>query len=205
MGDILESATKNSVGRGIYSEDYPTQKQYEEAVRTFKPYADNIDLVIEGNHEERIIRDISFEIVQEFCHRIGKPEAYGKFSGIVNYRLFGGMVYSVYAWHGATNSIKESSAINTMLKMKDRVIAHIFLMGHTHKLLKLDRDIVIPNPGKDKCIEIQQMFVNTGTALDSGGYDEQKGLPMNRKGFCAIQIYANKRKQVFHHISDLMA
>lgn len=204
MGDLLELATKTSVGRSVYDENYPTQRQFEIAVETFGPYADLIDLVVEGNHEERIIRDTSFEITQEFCHRIGRFDAYGKFSGVVNYRLSSGLVYSFYAWHGATGGVTEASAINGLLSMRHRCVAHVYLMAHTHKLLKFEREIAVPVPDKEEMNVITQMFVNTGTAVQDGGYGEQRGLPLNRIGFGAIKIYADERRQVFHYIDDLI-
>lgn len=106
MGDLLEVATKHSVGRSVYDEDYPTGSQFEKAVELFKPIAKQIDLVIEGNHEERIIRDTSFEIVSELCHRLGIPHAYGKFAGILNTSV-GEHKYSTFAWHGASGGTKK--------------------------------------------------------------------------------------------------
>lgn len=204
MGDLLELATKTSVGRSVYDEEYPTQRQFEIAVETFKPYADIIDLVVEGNHEERIIRDTSFEITQEFCHRIGRFDAYGKFGSIVNYNLGNGMTYSAYAWHGSTGGVKESSAINALLGMRERVTSHLYLMGHTHKLLHFNRKLYVPAPDQEEPAIINQMFVNTGTAVDDGGYGAQKGLPLQRIGYGVIQIFANERKQIFHNIDDLI-
>lgn len=204
MGDLLEVATKTSVGRGVYDESYPTQRQFEIAVETFKPFAEQIDLVIEGNHEERIIRDTSFEIVQEFCHRIGRPDVYGKFSGLVNYRMGNGRTYSVYAFHGATGGTTESSVINAMLKMRESALAHLYLMGHTHKLMKFEREIVVPNPSENEPVVMNQMFVNTGASLDHGGYGEQKGLPRPLPGYGAIEIFRDEHKKIFHKIEDLV-
>jgi hypothetical protein len=205
MGDLLECATKTSVGRSVYDETMPTQKQFERAVEVFKPFADLVDLVIEGNHEERIIRDTSFEIIQEFCHRIDRPDAYGQFSGIVNYNLGSSLTYSLYAWHGATGGTKESSAINGLLGMRERCIAHIYAMGHTHKLLSFNREVKIPQPHKNELSTISQMFINTGTAVGDGGYGEQKGFATNRIGFGTVQLFADERKQIFHYIDDLVS
>jgi hypothetical protein len=204
MGDLMEVATKTSVGRSVYEESYPTQRQFEVAVETFSPIADLIDLVIEGNHEERIIRDTSFEIVQEFCHRIGRFDTYGQFSGVVNYQLGSDIVYSLYAWHGATGGTKEGSVINGLLGMRERVIAHLYAMGHTHKLLNFKRKLYVPQPGKDEVTAIEQMFVNTGTAVGDGGYGEQKGFAMNSIGYGAVQLFADERHMVFHRIEDLI-
>jgi hypothetical protein len=204
MGDLMEVATKTSVGRSVYEESYPTQRQFEVAVEQFKPYADLIDLVVEGNHEERIIRDTSFEIVQEFCHRIDRYDAYGQFSGVVNYNLGSNLTYSAYAWHGSTGGTKESSVINGLLGMRERCIAHLYFMGHTHKLLSFNRKVMVPQPHSDELAEIHQMFVNTGTAVGDGGYGEQKGFAMNSIGFGAVQIFADSRKQIFHRIDDII-
>jgi predicted phosphodiesterase len=204
MGDLMEVATKTSVGRSVYDENYPTQRQYEIAVEKLKPFADLIDFVVEGNHEERIIRDTSFEIIQEFCHRIGRPDAYGKFEGLVNYRMGSGLTYSVYVHHGATGGTTESSVANALLKQRERALAHIYLMGHTHKLFSFSRELYVPQPGELEPAKIKQMFVNTGAAVGDGGYATQKGLPMNRIGYGAIELFAEERKQVFHYIEDLI-
>lgn len=204
MGDILEVATKTSVGRSVYDERYPTQKQFEVAIEKLKPYADMIDLIIEGNHEERIIRDTSFEIVQELAHRIGRFDAYGKFSGIVNYTLGTGRTYSVFAWHGASNGTTESSVINSMLKMRELVVAHIYLMGHTHKLMSFNKEVWLPNPNSKEPVNMEQLFVNTGTALGYGGYGEQKGLPRVTPGFGVIEIFADEHKKIFHKLNSLV-
>lgn len=203
MGDMIELATKTSVGRAVYDEEYHTHKQFEEWVRLFSPYADIIDAVLVGNHEERIIKDTSFEIVQEFCHRIGRIDAYGGFSCVVNVVL-GKTLYSVFAWHGSGNSTTIAGAINSLNKMRERCVAHIYLMGHTHKLFSFPGSIKIPSPDGSETLEIEQLLVNTGSALDYGGYSEQKGLPIVKRGFGAVELFADRRKAVFHCIDDLI-
>ena len=203
MGDLLELATKTSVGRSVYDEAYPTQKQFEIAVETFKPYADLVDIIVEGNHEERIIRDTSFEITQEFAHRIGRFDAYSKFNGLVNTRV-GDMWYSSFVWHGATGGTTDAGAINSMLKMRERAICHMYYMGHTHKLFDLPREVYLPQPGQPEPTKMKQLFINTGSAVDEGGYSDQKGLPYNRIGFGAVQIFGTERKMIFNYIDDIL-
>jgi hypothetical protein len=203
MGDLFEVATKTSVGRGVYDEAYPTQKQYTKGAEIFKPYNDIIDCIIEGNHEERIIRDTSFEIMEEFSDKIRCADAYSKFDAIINYRL-GDLTYSVYAWHGSTGGCTEAAITNAMLKMREQAVCHLYLHAHTHKLFSIKRKLYIPNPGSDVPNELTQMFVNTGTSLDAGGYGVQKGLPLPLCGFGAIELFSDTRKMVFHRIEDLL-
>jgi len=203
MGDILELATKTSVGRGVYDETMHTQQQFDKAIKIFKPYADLIDIIVEGNHEERIIRDTSFEIVEEFSHRIGRPEAYAKFAGIVNTRV-GEQIYSSYVWHGSTGGTKEASALNALLSMRERALCHMYFMGHTHKLIAFKRKIFLPNPNGSAPLDLEQLFVNTGTALADGGYGEQKGFALQETGYGAVELFADTKQMIFHRISDLV-
>lgn len=83
-------------------------------------------------------------------------------------------------------------------------MSHIYAMGHTHKLLTFSRNIKVPNPNGDDLVELDQLFINTGSALDAGGYDEQKGYPLNTRGFGVVEIFSKKRKMIFHRISDLI-
>lgn len=204
MGDLLECATKTSVGRAVFEESYNLQDQYEKAVEAFKPVADLIDIVIEGNHEERHIRDTSKEIIQDFCHRLDRMDAYGQFSGIVNYRLGTDRTYSVFAWHGATGGVTEASVINAMLKMRESAITHMYFMGHTHKLLSFEREIALPAPAQDDAVVLKQLFVNTGASLEQGGYGEQKGFSRPLPGYGVVQLFADEHRKVFHKIEDLI-
>jgi hypothetical protein len=201
MGDLLECATKTSVGRGIYDESYPTQKQFEKIINIFKPYSDLIDGVVEGNHEERVIRDTSFEIMQEFCHRIDCFDKYSQFECIQNFHL-GDFNYSSYIHHGSSGGITESAAITSLLKMRERAIVNAYFLGHTHKLLSFTRRIHVPSTGSE-ALEIEQLFVNTGTALGGGGYGTQKGYPELSTGFGCVEIFRDEKKMIFHKISDL--
>lgn len=203
LGDLLEAATKTSPGRAVYDTSYNTQKQYEEIVEIFKPYADIIDVIITGNHEERIAKDSSIEILKEFAHRIDRPEIFAEYSSLVNVNV-GNLMYSFFVWHGATGSTKEAGAINSMLSMREKALAHCYMMGHTHKLLAINRKLAIPNPDSDKATELEQLFVNTGTSLGQGGYADMKGYPLQDIGFGAVQIFADERKMIFHYIKNLI-
>lgn len=203
LGDVLESATKTSVGRAVYEEKMHLQDQLDEAVRIFQPYADLIDIIVTGNHEERIAKDTSLEVLREFAYRIGREDAYSEFCGVVNVKLKN-LVYSSYVWHGATGAIRESTVVTAILKMREKVISHLYFMGHTHKLFSLSSEIAIPNFETEEVTVIKQLFVNTGSSLENSGYAEQKGYPFHRLGYGAVEIFANERKMVFHYIEDLI-
>ena len=203
MGDLLESATKTSVGRAVYEEKIHIQDQLDEAVKVFQPFSDLIDVIVIGNHEERITKDTSLEVLKEFAYRINRIDAYSDFGSIVNIKL-GNLIYSSYIWHGASGAIKESSVVTAMLKMREKVVCHLYFMGHTHKIFAIPSEIAIPNFDTSEVNTIKQLFVNTGSSLENGGYAEQKGYPFQRLGYGAVEIFRNERKMVFHYIEDLI-
>ena len=203
MGDLLEAATKTSVGRGVYDESFPLQKQFEFLVKLLGNYSEYITLVVEGNHEERIIKDTSFEITQEMCHRLGCHNFYAGYQGVANYRLCDGLTYSVFGWHGSTRGATDSSAVNGLLDMRKRITSHIYAMGHTHKLFSFKKGHYLPNPSGE-IIKIEQMFINTGTCLGYGGYGEQKGYDVNFTGLGGVLMHSGRRKMEFFDISDMV-
>lgn len=202
MGDQLECATKTSVGRSVFEESFNIDSQFDLAARLFTRYADIIDLVLDGNHEDRIMQSTSLEITEKLTTVVGCRHAYGKFQGVVRYRMHTGMIYTTYCWHGATGGTKDASALNALLAMRNNCTAHIYAMGHTHKLMYVTREHFIP--GDKKLVTINQGFINTGTALDYGGYGEQKNYEKGEIGFGCVEIFADQRKMVFHRIKDLL-
>jgi len=203
IGDIFESATKTSVGRSVFEENYHLQEQLDKGVELFKPYADLIRVIVTGNHEERITKDTSLHPLKEFAVRLGIEDKYAEFSAIVNFKL-GNLVYSTYVWHGSSGAIRDSSVVTAMYKMREKVFAHIYFMGHTHKLMHIFSEAIVPNFDSDEVVRVKQLFVNTGSALANGGYAEQKGYASQRLGYGAVEIFRDKRKMVFHYIEDLI-
>lgn len=203
LGDYLEAATKTSVGRGVFDESFHLQKQFDVALSIFEKFKDITDLVLDGNHEDRIVKDTSFEITEQLCHRAGIHHAYGKFQAILNIRMGTGLTYSIHAWHGATNGVTDASAYNALSNMRKISTSHIYMMGHTHKLFSFSKKHFIPNPNGDLA-EIEQFFVNTGSCLSFGSYSEQKGLEPAVLGFGGILLHSNVRKVEFVKIDDLI-
>src|SRR5690606_39337330 len=52
MGDLIESATKTSVGAGVYEQQMMPMEQIKKAVEILRPYAELIDGVVGGRSEE---------------------------------------------------------------------------------------------------------------------------------------------------------
>lgn len=188
MGDLIESATKTSVGAGVYEQKMMPMEQINKAVEILRPYADLIDAVVTGNHEQRIYKMSGVDVMEHFCVKLGIPDRYLGYYGVVKY-AWNKRCYNVAVWHGAGGGATTGGALNKIEKQAAMVFADVFLMGHVHKRAATMRDLYVPDPQNNRINRITQHFVITGSALDhAGSYAEEMGLPPSTKGFPRIKL-----------------
>lgn len=190
MGDLLETATKSSIGAGIFETNLTIEGQIERAKEYFMPYRDIIDGIVEGNHEARIYKMTGIDITKRIAEALGIP--YLRYTGVVKYNV-GGIRYMVNTWHGAGGSGTIGNSFNKCIKMAAKTVSDIYAMGHTHKLGTCSRQFTIPRTVRVE--EITQHFILTGSALD---YDETYPDGMNLErvtpGFPVATLSGHKRK-----------
>lgn len=192
LGDILECATKGSVGHAVYDADMTPQKQIDVAIELLAPVAEYIDGAVIGNHEDRIITSTSIDPMKIICDTLKIP--YLGYQGFVKYN-WNGVGYIVNLWHGAGGGTGAQAAIKQAEDMSNKAFADLYLLAHHHKLLKSDRIYTLPDPRNMTLQKIEQHFVVCGSALDyDEGYADMKGLHSRRLGFPEIQLRGDKRK-----------
>lgn len=197
LGDLMECATKTSIGAGLFDTNMTPQRQKEYVLELLRPKAEFIDGAVLGNHENRLIKDTSIDLLSDICRELKIP--YLKFNGCVKY-AWNGVAYVFNIWHGAGNGATTQAAINTCEKMAQRAYADVYCVGHFHKKLVSDRVIDFPDVRNNKIIKVVQNFVVSGSALDyDKGYAEQAGLQERELGFPTIVltgIKGNKKVKV---------
>ena len=75
MGDLLEMATRTSVGAGIYEQETIGQSQYEKMVGFLHPLADK-KLILgmhAGNHEDRVYQATGIDISKAMAKELEIP------------------------------------------------------------------------------------------------------------------------------------
>jgi hypothetical protein len=190
LGDLMECATKQSIGAGLFDTNMTPQRQKEYVLELLRPKAEFIDAAVIGNHEYRIYKDTSIDLMQDICKELNIP--YLLFNGCVKY-AWNGCAYTVNIWHGAGSGGTTQSAINCCEKMALRTFADVYCCGHFHKKLKSDRVINVPDVRNNKIVDVTQQFVVSGSALGySDGYAEQAGLQARDLGFPIIQLQGIK-------------
>lgn len=190
MGDLLESATRYSVGAGVYEQQGPTTDQYEQMCNWLKPLADK-KLIIgahTGNHEERIYKESGFNITKAMCNQLGI-----KYLGDAcwTHAHVNGETYILYTLHGRTGSRFDGTALLALERISTSFFADLVAMGHAHKLIT--SAVIIQRVVNGMVREFKKHLLITGSYLRyDGGYAQVVGLPLSKLGSPKAKLYASK-------------
>lgn len=103
MGDYVEAGLRGSVGDSVYMQNLNPQDQMLAVIDLFTPLSEKGLLVgmLRGNHEERIMKDTSVDIVSLMCKMLRVP-----YLGAACWNLFyvGSQSYTLYALHGSSGA-----------------------------------------------------------------------------------------------------
>lgn len=193
MGDLIEFATKKSVGTSVYETTMSNQEQIKYIKNKLEPFKDIIDGSLKGNHEYRADKDVSIDIADNLCDMLGIP--YLKYSGIVTY-AWNHVAYNINVWHGKGSTGTTGNALNNCIKMSEKAFADVYAMGHCHKLAKTSRIFKVPDSRNKQITQITQHFVLTGSALDyDDNYPDMQNLEIADLGFPTIELRGIKHKK----------
>ena len=194
MGDMIEFATRYSVGSGVYEQQLNPQKQVEEIIEIFKPLVKAGLLIgmITGNHEERCTKETGINIMKIICGALKC-----KYLGPGGHLLLkiGKESYTFFATHGSAGGRTFQGKMNGAIKCFGFNNVEVVLYGHTHGLGYNKLEYFAINK-KNKVIEKRPKYaVLTGSFLDyQGSYAEQKHYQPATPGSPLISLYGNDHK-----------
>lgn len=192
MGDIMEAATRYSVGAGVYEQISP-QAQLDKVFAMFADLAKRKLILgwLQGNHEFRIFKETGIDVSKIICRELKVP--YLGFAGWNLWRV-GDENYSVYTIHGASGArfawTKMKSVVDIALYLND---VDVVAMAHTHDILinAISRQSI---DKRTKTVEFKKChIIVTGHYLNfAGSYAQMKGLPPGKKGSPKGKFFARK-------------
>jgi predicted phosphodiesterase len=191
MGDLIEMATRDSVGAGIYEQEFPGQSQYEQMITLLKPLAEK-KLVLgihTGNHEERVYKSTGVNIGKMFARELKV-----RYLGDACWSRFkvGKQAYSIYSLHGRTGSRFDGTALLALERISTSFFCDLICMGHTHKLIS--STVLIQKIENLLVKEHKKTLLITGSYLKyDGGYGQALGLPISKLGSPKAKFHANKK------------
>jgi hypothetical protein len=192
LGDLVENATRDSVGDGVYTQQEIADAQIEMAIKLYEPIKDLLKSLQPGNHELRTYRSSGVNLTKQIAKRLGAK--YGG-AGLFHIIKVGNQTYTVYSSHGGSAATTTAGKFNALKRMGDIVpFSDVAIMGHLHETIFHERDMpYVNNCGKLKTH--RQYLVCNGSYLDWwGSYGQIKAYSPTNKGNAKITFYGDNRQ-----------
>jgi len=190
MGDLLETATRDSVGAGVYEQESIPQSQHEQMVEWLSPLAKKKLILgaLTGNHEERIYKSCGVNITKAMCRELDI-----KYLGDACWNVFkvGKESYSVYSLHGRTGSRFDGTALLAVERISASFFCDLVAHAHIHKCI--NSIVMMQKVERGQVIEHKKHLLVTGAYLRyDGGYGQTLGLPISKLGSPKVKFFKNK-------------
>ena len=195
-GDIMEMATKSSVGSVF--EGLRPREQRKLVVKYLRPLAEQGKILayVDGNHEARAKKESDEYLGEEVCSELGIPSAYAEDAALlfltVGYDRSEGRktrnVYVIYMLHGWTGARRVGGKMNNLEDLQRIAVADIFVSSHVHQIGAFPKKIMIPDSSRKRVRWKKQLFVSTGAFLEYEGYAVAKGYPPSAMGSPCITL-----------------
>ena len=206
-GDIIDNATRDSVG-DVY-EGVSPMEQMKTAVRLFAPIKDKILGVTSGNHCDRSYKKDGVDLMYFFCAELGLHELYDQY-GILLFARVGKelqgkrresngsgeirkVCYTIYATHGSAGGRTAGGKANGLARLGGIVNADICVISHTHFPMCFKECTYEIDYRNSTTIRKETTFVNSGSALDWGGYSERYSMKPSSKAHPVMWLDGCKR------------
>ena len=180
LGDLMNTAIANSKS-DVYGEELNATEQLDKCVELFKPIRNKILAITPGNHEERISRTVGMDMTAQFAKRMDLIDVYDASSALV-FVKFGRanktcapLTYSIYCSHGRGGGRKIGGKLNSLSEYAQTIDADVFIVGHTHLPASFKTQTYRITPQRAQATLHEQLFVNTASALNYGGYGKRGG------------------------------
>lgn len=192
MGDLIELATRHSVGSGVYEQDFAGQSQHEQMMEWLKPLADSSLILglLQGNHEERVYKESGINISKVMARELGVPYLG---DACWNHFRVGKQSYSIYSLHGRTGSKFDGTALLALERLAAPFHADLVVMGHAHKCIS--SSVLMYKLHNGSVVEHKKHLLITGSYLKYGGYAQTQGLPPSKLGSPKVK-FDSKRSDI---------
>lgn len=199
-GDVINNAVRQGVS-DIYAEELSPNEQIDRAVEILSPIKDRILVITEGNHENRSYKQDGILIMYQVAQRLGIYDSYaeGAYLLFIKFGKSQGrdcrkMPYAIYGKHGSGGGRKVGAKAIRLFEMAEVVDADVFLHSHTHVPMVLRKTFHRVDYRNEKVTPIEQLFINTNSYLNFGGYAENYGYHPTSTQYPKIILDGVERK-----------
>lgn len=185
-GDILDNATKTSIG-DTYVQEFNPMEQLQKANELFAPIKDKILCITHGNHENRTYKKEGINLSYLIAKQLSLSEKYTPTSAVLFIR-FGKaargikesngsgnirkICYTIYVLHGSGGGRKEGAKAIRLADMASIIDTDIYIHSHTHLPMIMKQGFHRIDLRNSTVAHVDKLFVNTAANLKYGGYGE---------------------------------
>jgi predicted phosphodiesterase len=178
-GDLMNNSIKNSVS-SIYDEVLSPMEQITRLTDLLEPVKDRILVIHPGNHEWRTYKEDGVDIIRLVARQLGIEDRFSDGWWYLYLTLGMGnkqrpIMYTITGVHGYGGGRKNGGKINNLVEMSDKVIADIYVMGHTHTPIMTRNTIFVPDYQHRSLVQKDKYYLMTNSFLEYGGYGETYG------------------------------
>lgn len=201
-GDIMDLALKTSKGN-TYRQKHSPKEQLKWCKNEFAPLKERILGIVQGNHEERSARDADDYPLEELADHLGIVDRFEPESMFLKV-TFGKVrtgsrraAYGIYMQHQAGGGGTRGGKVNAMGRLAEVMpCADVLVSAHTHWKCAFKEHTLVPDMTNETFRLAEQLFVNSSTMLQWGGYGRFRGYKPSATGSPHIALYASYPKHV---------
>lgn len=199
-GDMCNTALKNSKS-DVYNDDMTPMEQILKLVELLKPIKDKILVLGSGNHEERILKETSIDVLRLVARELGIEDRYapswwylflrfGEYTNKKNSQVS----YQITGYHGSGGGRRSGSKLNRANEMSNFTIADIYIMSHVHETMASKGAIYEPDYAHSTIHKRELNYLITNSFIEDGGYAEKYGLPPKTHQVSEVTLDGTKKK-----------
>ena len=179
-GDLMNNSIKNSVS-SIYDEVLSPMESIVKLCDLLEPIKDKILVIHPGNHEWRSYKEDGVDIIRLVARQLGIEDRFSEGWWYLYLTLGMGnknrpIMYTITGVHGYGGGRKNGGKINNLVEMSDKVIADVYVMGHTHTPIITRNSVFVPDYQHRSLVQKDKYYLMTNSFLEYGGYGEQYGF-----------------------------
>ena len=198
-GDLCNIALKNSKS-DVYSDELTPMEQVLEIIKFLEPIKDKILVMSNGNHEDRITKDTSIDVLYLVAKQLRIEQVYSP-SWWYLYLTFGNsnkgrpLLYTISGFHGAGNSTTSSAKLNRAKRMSQVVLADCYIMSHVHEPITTKGAIFVPDYQHKSVVKKEMYYCVSNAFVEyENSYAEKMGLIPSHNGINEIELDGYKKQ-----------
>ena len=200
-GDILDNATKTSIG-DTYTAEFNPMQQLQKAVELFGPISKKVLAVTHGNHENRTYKKEGINLSYMIAAQLNLLDVYSPTSALIflrfgksrNHSGQSKQLYTIYTLHGSGGGRKEGAKAIRLADLNCIIDTDIFIHSHTHLPMIMKQAYHRIDRNNSTVQLVDKLFVNTAANLNYGGYGEAGAFKPSSKDTPIIYLSGTKKE-----------